>query len=93
MEACKKLPEEFNPFIHVHAYMVKKCLLIEVVNSMKAASGMKRSDYSYGTGLRNVKDVLDKYSGTLHINTDDHTFRISLLVPCNPAAYDVNQSV
>ena len=93
LEACKKLPEEFNPFIHVHAYMVKKCLLIEVVNSMKAASGMKRSDYSYGTGLRNVKDVLDKYSGTLHINTDDHTFRISLLVPCNPAAYDVNQSV
>ncbi|MDE6386266.1 MAG: GHKL domain-containing protein [Lachnospiraceae bacterium] len=88
LEACQKLPAKADHFIKIHAHMVKKCLLIEITNSAKITP-----DCQKGIGLRNVKDTLDKYNGTLNIYTDNSTFRISILLPCLPAAYDINRSV
>lgn len=88
LEACQKLPAKTNHFIKIDAHMVKKYLLIEIANSAKMTP-----DYQKGIGLRNVKDTLDKYNGTLNIHTNNNTFCISILLPCPPAAYDINQSI
>lgn len=86
LEACRKMETESNRFITIHASMVKKCQLIEIINSIMKQPGCPRD----GIGLRNVKDTIAKYNGTLSINTDDNIFRISILLPCIYAAHDTN---
>ena len=80
LEACQKMPIGSNRFIKVHAHVVKKCLLIEVANSM--AQSRIRKD---GIGLRNVRETAKKYNGTLQITTQNNIFRVSVLLapaPC-----------
>ena len=132
LEACLKMPKESDRYINIKAYMVKKCMLIEIINSsemttksakeMRAvkysdnadysiasksvqpaltsgwdsfdqAADTKRHTYKSGIGLRNVKDAIAKYNGTLNIDTDDNSFRISILIPCVPAAHDISQAL
>lgn len=89
LEACQKIETESNRFINIQASMVKKCLLIEITNSTAEHPGC----YKDGIGLRNVKDSIDKYNGTLNINTDDTIFRVSVLLPCILATHDTNPSL
>lgn len=80
LEACQKMPAGSNRFMKVHAHMVKKCLLIEVANSMVPSGNQKD-----GIGLRNVRETAKKYNGTLQITTQDNIFRVSILLapaPC-----------
>lgn len=91
LAACDKLPEGNDRSIQIHTRMIRNCLLVEIANSIQSAAGLKH--VNRGIGLRNVEDVLDKYNGTLHIDTENDAFRVSLLVPCPPAAYDINRTV
>lgn len=133
LEACLKISKESDRFINIQAHMVKKCLLIEMINSLeitskpakeidavkysgnadhniasksvrsalpsswdsfKQAVDTKQHIYKKsGIGLRNVKDAIAKYNGTLTIDTDDNSFRISILIPCAPATHDINQAL
>lgn len=92
LEACQEIPKESDRFINIQASMIKKCLLIEIINRMEITtkSAKKVKD---GIGLRNVKDVIAKYNGTVSINTNDNIFRVSILLPCVSPAHDVNQSL
>ncbi len=89
LEACRKMETESDCFINIQASMVKKCLLIEITNSTAKQPGCQKD----GIGLRNVKDTVAKYNGTLSINADDNIFRISILLPCIYATHDTNQSL
>lgn len=92
LEACKKMPKESDGFINIQASMVKKCLLIEIINCMEITtkSAKKVKD---GIGLKNVKDAIAKYNGTLSINTNDNIFRVSILLPCVSPTHNINQSL
>ena len=70
LEACQKLPADSNPFITVHAHMVKKCLLIEIANSIPQPE--------------NVREAAEKYNGTLQIAARDDIFRVTVLLAPTP---------
>lgn len=57
LEACTKISGQTERFIQIHAHMIKKCLMIEIVNSMEITSpnntsysGQKETKYSYHAG-------------------------------------------
>lgn len=79
LEACRKLPSDSERFIQVCAHMVKKCLLIEITNSMPQSGNRKD-----GIGLRNVRETAGKYNGTLQITEHDNIFCASVLLAPAP---------
>ncbi|MCM1124599.1 MAG: GHKL domain-containing protein [Eubacterium sp.] len=102
LEACQKLPSKTvaktERFIRIDAHMVRKCLLLEIVNSApmqieNLAMPIKHSKYTSGIGLKNVKDAVERYNGTLHVECSEDTFRISILLPCSSAAYDIEKTL
>ncbi len=103
-EACERLQSRekergLQPFIRIHAGTVKKCFLLEVKNSMaveeQPGSGHseKKNPQEHGIGLLNVRDVVDKYDGTMNVETKDGIFTISLLIPLGDAAHDIKRVV
>ena len=65
-----------------------------VNNHIRSNNDTKQLGYmKHGIGLRNVKDTIDKYNGTLDIGADDNIFRISILLPCVTSAHDINLSL
>lgn len=75
LEACQKVPADSDHFIKVCARMVKKCLLIEITNSMPQSGNRKD-----GIGLRNVRETAEKYNGTLQITAQDKIFCATVLL-------------
>lgn len=92
LEACLKMSAESDRFINIQSHMVKKCLLIEVINSLEITAKSAKK-VKNGIGLRNVNDAIAKYNGTLSINTNDNIFRVSILLPCASPTHDVNRSL
>lgn len=94
LEACKKPDAPDTKFIKIQGHMTKKCLLMEVTNSAKEPKSQKRRSTSsqrgnvvMGTGLRNVKDTVERYNGVLTIdNSTDCVFRVCVLLPTPASA-------
>lgn len=86
IEACQRL-QETEPFIQVHMGAIKKCLLLEVRNSMEPADGReifksrKKNPQRHGLGLANVRAAAANYNGTVHIETENKIFSASVLLP------------
>lgn len=59
-----------NPFVLVHELKKGKDELL----STKKGPG-------HGFGLRNVKRVIERYDGTLNINTNDNLFTVTWMIP------------
>ena len=99
LEACGRMQGNENRFINIQAKTVKKCLLLEVKNSMdsteKYAEGFtnKENSQEHGIGLINVGDVANKYNGVVHTETENGIFIISILMPLNDAAHDIKTAV
>lgn len=92
VEACERSGEredgqEDRPFIRVRAGAVKKCFLLEAVNSVEAAnhpgSGCagKENPQEHGIGLLNVGDVVRRYNGVMDTEIQNSIFTISVLIP------------
>ena len=81
-------PVEENKFIELGMDCSKGVLIIKVSNSFKTAIqtengkivSSKKDKDNHGFGLRNVKDVLEKYNGTSKINIDGSVFTISVVL-------------
>ena len=104
VEACERLQreahgQELQPFIRVQAGTVKKCFLLEVKNSMNAAEKpkdrMKEKEYpqGHGIGLLNVSDVVRGYNGVMNMEIQNGIFDISVLLPLEETAYDIERAV
>jgi len=99
LEACERLQSGECRFIKIQAKAVKKCLLLEVKNSMdsteKYTEGFtsKESPKEHGIGLLNVGDVAHKYNGAVNTEAENGIFIISILIPLNDAAHDIKQAV
>lgn len=104
LEACEKLRSggahgRARRFVRVQAKTVRKCFLLEVENSMdgteRPAGGFtnKKTAQGHGIGLLNVSDVVQKYDGTMQVETGGGIFTISVLIPLPDAAYDIRTTV
>jgi len=99
LEACERLRSDECGFINIQARTVKKCFLIEMKNSVNRmemyTEGISRKEnpQEHGIGLLNVSDVVHKYNGAMHTETENNTFVISILIPLNDAAHDIKQAV
>lgn len=104
VEACERLQREahvqgLQPFIRVQAGTVKKCFLLEVKNSMNAAEKPKgriaktENPQGRGIGLLNVSDVVRVYNGVMNTEIQNGIFDISVLLPLEETAYDIERVV
>lgn len=72
--ACQPLQKE-QKMIQITAKIMHQFLLIEVTNPTDSTEPVR-----FGTGLRNMKHVAEKYQGTMETAQKDGLFRISLLL-------------
>ncbi|MBD5445042.1 MAG: GHKL domain-containing protein [Lachnospiraceae bacterium] len=56
-------------------------------------STVKNNVSGHGIGLLNVKDVVSKYNGAMNMNVENSIFVISILLPLNNAAHDINKAI
>lgn len=84
VRACEQT-EEGRRFLSVQARTVKRCFLLEVKNSTGAKAGQKKSQTEetepHGLGLLNVRDVVEKYQGTMAIEEQDGLYLNTILLP------------
>lgn len=102
VEACEKIQCDethcLRRFVDIQARVVKKCLLLEVKNSMDMADwkgggcSSKKSEPGHGIGLLNIRDVARKYNGAMNMEARDGVFVISVLVPLDDE-HDKKQAV
>ncbi len=64
-----------KPFLTICTRSRSRFLVIEEVNS--AAPGQS---VTMGTGLNNIRDIAEKYEGTMELEKGGGTFRISVLL-------------
>ena len=57
-------------------------LIAEVTNTMLP----ENYTFEYGTGLENIKHIVEKYEGTMEIETSENCFRLSILLCLLPFA-------
>ncbi len=103
IEACGRLrrAEDNIRFIRIRIGTVRRCLLLEIENSMTdkrkedAAAGQNTGKESHGIGLANVRDVVRRYDGTMNIESGEGIFTVSLLLPFpdGGAAHTAEQTV
>jgi len=67
--------------IDIHFSGGKKYFSIIVSNSMPAQSNNEKKGKNHGFGVRNIRDVLEKYNGTCEINIEEHTFAMTIYLP------------
>ena len=91
IQACKNMrlpdpPEACSTgcpdrYIHVSGRIQGNFLMMEVENSFRGKSAVKK-----GTGLSNIKAVAEKYSGAMSIETREDVFvlQVLLVIPQHP---------
>lgn len=99
LEACRKMEEGAEKFIHIQGRMVKNCYLLEGKNSMdKKSAGREEIKDSgkaerQGLGLSNISDTVRRYHGTMHVEMKENVFVITILLPFCEAVHDMKQVV
>ncbi|MBR4210602.1 MAG: sensor histidine kinase [Lachnospiraceae bacterium] len=93
MESVSKIPDQEKRLIHVSVARQKNFLRIRVENCYEGKlhfhdgiPATTKSDRRYhGYGLRSIRQIAEKYSGSVTINTEDGWFdlRILIPIPCN----------
>lgn len=85
LEACERVEEGKERFLFIEARMVKRCFLLEVKNSMEAEErgnpAKEDSREPHGIGLLSVKDVVEKYQGTMETEAKGGVFTNVILLP------------
>ncbi len=79
VHACRRVAGR-QPEISVIVRRRHHFLIIEVVNTMVQAQGR----LEYGTGLNNIRRTAEKYEGTMEIENDGETFRLTVLLCLAP---------
>lgn len=104
LEACERMLRvkthgAADCFINIQAKTVKKCFLLIVKNSVDEAEqqntgiARKKNPQGHGIGLLNVGDVVHRYQGVLHTESEGGIFVISVLIPLDAAAHNMERIV
>ena len=82
IEACAALSSEAKRVIDLHILQDGSLILIDIINPYdpenKKISQNKRK---HGYGLKNVRKVVNKYSGDIEIKNTDNVFQVSMVIP------------
>ncbi len=89
IEACTALPEVIERKIEISSVTKNNILLISFTNPIdpsKSFSGWglpkstKKDVKAHGIGLKNVRDTVKKYNGSLHLTVDQGQFSAEILL-------------
>ena len=88
LDACKKIPEVQDRFVHVTIRQNKGFVVIQVINSAFrnpfTSDGRLVTDKAnselHGLGLKSIQDTVDKYNGYLTNSYADHRFQSEALL-------------
>ena len=91
MEACAKLPEVTERIIRFAATAKNNTLLLRISNPTigttveknKLPGTTKADKRSHGIGLKNVRDIVKKYNGTLRVEAEKGEFSAEILLEIN----------
>lgn len=75
IQACIK-EKNVRPEIVITVRKRHRFLIVEVTNTMIPDN----YTFEYGTGLENIKRIVEKYEGTMEIETSENCFRLSILL-------------
>ena len=75
IQACIK-EKNVRPEIVITVRKRHRFLIVEVTNTMISDN----YTFEYGTGLENIKHIVEKYEGTMEIETSENCFRLSILL-------------
>lgn len=81
VQACMK-EADIRPEISIILRQRHKFLIFEAVNTCT----MRPCTLKYGTGLKNIARTVEKYEGTMEIETNDQCFRLTILLCMLPSA-------
>ena len=81
IQACIK-EKNVHPEIVIAVRRRHHFLIAEVTNTMLP----ENYTFEYGTGLENIKHIVEKYEGTMEIETSENCFRLSILLCLLPFA-------
>lgn len=90
LEACAELPPERKAYIRITGGQSANMFTLRVENSCKRTSVLinglpvtaKANAQLHGFGLKNVKAVLEKYGGSLHVLQEENgVFVLTILIP------------
>ncbi len=81
IHAVKGLDAGIEKYIRVSGRIQGDLLMIEIENSFPGKGALKK-----GTGLSNIKKVVEKYDGAMNIETQEHVFilHVLLFIPQHP---------
>ena len=81
IHAVKGLDDGIEKYIRVSGRIQRDLLMIETQNSFPGKGAFKK-----GTGLSNIKKVVEKYDGAMSIETQEHVFilHVLLFIPQHP---------
>lgn len=82
----------FKDFIQVNIYTKMNNLIIKVINTKKeeielnenikkVAFTTKQDPKNHGFGLRNIKQVVEKYRGITKVEDEGDIFKINIAIP------------
>lgn len=82
IQASGRIPEPKDRRIILRAKTVKRNLLLEIRNTTADEPTLRHFGFeNYGTGLQNVKNIIEKYHGVMDISLEDSQFCVSILLP------------
>lgn len=88
IEACKKMPETSERFLNVKArcqngffsYKVVNAKTNEVVEENGNFITSKKETGLHGIGLKNVKQIVEKYGGYIEVTHDELSFTVIVMI-------------
>ena len=91
IEACKKIENKSERYIHIKNVVLPEYMLLNISNSFsgefKTENALfvttKKDSENHGFGLKNIRSSVEKYGGTMTAKADPEkqVFHLSLLIP------------
>lgn len=82
IRAASRIPDAKERRLILRAGTVKRNLLLEIKNTVTdGADLLQFGPDRYGTGLHNVKNIIERHNGTMAISCEASLFCVSILIP------------
>jgi len=87
VEACKKISNPDDKYIHVSLFTSDTALIVNIVNAKCANTSKSESKIDkldtvlHGYGLGNVSAIAEKYGGTFSVESSESSFGATAILP------------
>ena len=79
LNACRKIPDDMEKYIHVKMYISGKYLFISCKNSVlynNTDKTLMQKNRLHGYGMENMKRIAEKYGGIINLSSDASSFSV-----------------